>query len=157
MGGTHPTTILERLNTYIQPWEEHIPQLCQKGSALTSDHGRPSLPPCQKGSTLISDHGRPSLPPCQKGSTLTSNHGRLSLPPCRKNTTLISDHGRPNLPPCQKGSTLTSNHGRPSVPPCQKGSRTHQFPLEGTSIWRTTRFSLKYSNFTFAISSIELH
>ena len=38
----------------------------------------------------------------------------------------------------------------PILSPCQNGSRTHHFPLEGTSIWRTPRFSLKYSNFTLA-------
>ena len=30
---------------------------------------------------------------------------------------------------------------------------THHFPFEGTSIWRTPSFSLKYSNFTLAIES----
>ena len=64
---------------------------------------------------------------------------------------------RPNLPPCQKGSALTSEHGRPILPPCREVSWTHHFPLEGTSIWRTPSFSLKYSNFTLAISSIESH
>ena len=39
----------------------------------------------------------------------------------------------------------------------QKGSWTHHFHLEGISIWRTPSFSLKYSNFTLAISSIESH
>ena len=45
----------------------------------------------------------------------------------------------------------------PILSPCQNGSRTHHFPLEGTSIWRIVSFSLKYSNFTLAISSIESH
>ena len=45
----------------------------------------------------------------------------------------------------------------PILPPCQKGIWTHHFPLERTSIWRTPSFSLKYSNFTLAISSIESH
>ena len=51
---------------------------CQKGPALTSNHGRPSLTPCQKGPVLTFDHGRPSLPPCQKGSALTSDHARIT-------------------------------------------------------------------------------
>ena len=33
-------------------------------------------------------------------------------------------------------------------PTHQNGLRTHHFPLEGTSIWRTPSFSLNYSNFT---------
>ena len=40
MGVTHPKTMSEWTSTYIRPWEEHIPQPCWKGSALTSDHGR---------------------------------------------------------------------------------------------------------------------
>ena len=32
----------------------------EKGYALIFDHGRTLLPPCQKGSTLTSDHGRNS-------------------------------------------------------------------------------------------------
>ena len=31
---------IERLNTYIWPWEEHIQESCQKGSALISNHRR---------------------------------------------------------------------------------------------------------------------
>ena len=40
MGETHPRTIPEKLNTHIRPWEEHIQEPCQKGSAYISDHGR---------------------------------------------------------------------------------------------------------------------
>ena len=40
MRGTHPSFMSERLFTYIWPWEEHIHNSCQKGSALTYDHGR---------------------------------------------------------------------------------------------------------------------
>ena len=40
MGGTHPTTMSERLSTYILPWEEHIQRPCKKGSTLISYHGR---------------------------------------------------------------------------------------------------------------------
>ena len=68
-------------------------------------------------------------------------------------------HGRNQiLSTWQNGSTLTSDHGRNLIlSPCQNGSRSHHFPLEGTSIWRTPSFSLKYSNLTLAISSIESH
>ena len=40
MGGTHPRTIPERLNSHIRSWEEHIQEPYRKGSALISDHGR---------------------------------------------------------------------------------------------------------------------
>ena len=70
----------------------------------------------------------------------------------------------PILPPCQKGIALTSNHGRnQSYHHVRKDLMcicvfwTHHFSLEGTSIWSTPRVSLKYSNFTQSISSIESH
>ena len=40
MGGTHPTTMSKWPSTYIQSWEEHIPQPYKKGLALISNHGR---------------------------------------------------------------------------------------------------------------------
>ena len=40
MGGPNPTTMSEGLCTYILPWEEPILPPCQKGFALTSNHGR---------------------------------------------------------------------------------------------------------------------
>ena len=38
MWGTHRTSMLEGLNTYIYPYGEHIPHPCYKGSTLRSDH-----------------------------------------------------------------------------------------------------------------------
>ena len=40
MGGTHPTTMSKRPSTHIRPWEEHIQEPYRKGSALISEHGR---------------------------------------------------------------------------------------------------------------------
>ena len=90
------------------------------------------------------------------GGPACHHAGRLNI--------YINDHGRPSLPPCQKGSQHL--HQRPWKAQhtttlerhmCICVFRAHHFPLEGTSIWSTSSFSLKYSNFTLAISSIESH
>ena len=54
MGGTNPTTMSKRHNTYILPWEEPILPPCQKGTTLTSDYGRnPSYHHVKKEQQLL--------------------------------------------------------------------------------------------------------
>ena len=77
MGGTHPATISKSLSTYIQPWEEHIPQPCWKGSTLISDHGRnTSHNHVRMAQHLYLIIGGNHLQPYWKGLALISNHGR---------------------------------------------------------------------------------
>ena len=70
MGGTNLVSMSDRLCTYIWPWEEHIPQPCQKGYALTSNHGRNTSNNHVKKacSKLRSNHG----------SNTSNNHVRKS-------------------------------------------------------------------------------
>ena len=128
--GMNTSTMSEGLNTYILPWDEHINHVIRDQNlylTMVWTHQ-----PCNKGSTLISDHGM---------NTSTMSEGLCTyIWSCGMNTSL--SHIRMAL---HLYLTMKWTHQ-----PCQKGSRTHHFPLEGTSIWRTPSFSLKYSNFTLA-------
>ena len=130
-------------SAYIWPWEEHILHPCQKG-----------LP-----NTHIWQWEEHILHPCQKGLALTSDHRRnQSYIYVRKalhlHFTMRGTHPSFMLEGIYTYIWPWEEHIPHS---CQKGSRTHHFPLKGTSIWRTKNFSLKYSYFTLAISTIESH
>ena len=143
MGGTHPKTMSKRSNTHIWSWEEHIQEPYRKGSSLIYDHGRNTYNNhiINARSTLTSDHGR----------NTSNNHVKkalhLHLTMEGTNPTTMSERLCTYIWPWEEHI----------LQPCQKGSLIHHLPLEGTLIWRTPSFSLKYSNFTLAISSIESH
>ena len=96
MGGTNPSTMLEWHNTYIWPWEE------------------PILPPCQKGTTLTSNHGRnQSSHHVKKEQHLHLTMGGTNpLAMSKRHKTYIWPWKEPILSPCHKGFALTYNHGR---------------------------------------------
>ena len=112
MGGKHVITMSERLSNHIRPWEEHIQQPCQKGPALTYDHGRLILPPCQNGPALTSNHGRNT----SKNHVRKDQHLYLTMGGTHPRTmserlsTYIWPWEEHIQEPCHKGSTLISSH-----------------------------------------------
>ena len=85
MGGINPTTMSESNNTYILPWEEPILPPCQKGTALTYDHGRnQSCHHVIKAQHLHLTMGGATCHHVRKAPTLTYDHGSCKLPPCQK-------------------------------------------------------------------------
>ena len=140
---------------------EHIPQSHQNVPSLISDHVR--LYP-----TVISEW--PSVP---NWAFLVTDQ----VPPFQEwHSVLISDHVGNNPTVTSKwlgthiwhGRNQSSHHDRMANPlhltmegtnPLTRSEclTESSLPLGGNPIWRTPSFSLKYSNFTLAISRIEPH
>ena len=135
--GTNPTITSEWLSTYI--WHarnqsyhhdrmaQHLHMTMEGTNPLTMSEWL-SVP---NWGFLVTDQ----VPPFshRMASALTSDHGRAQPAP-------MLEWPNPYIWPWKE----------PILSPCQNGSWTHHFPFEGTSIWRTPSFSLKYSNFTLA-------
>ena len=147
MGGTHPRTILERLGTYILPWDEHINHVRMDQHLyitmrwthhheIRAQHLYLTMgwthQPCQKGSTLISDHGM---------NTSTMSEGLYTyIWSCGMNTShshikmalhlhlIMWEH----IPQSHQNGSYTYiwPWKEPILSPCQNGSQTHHFPLE---------------------------
>ena len=100
MWGTHPASMLEWLNTYIQPWKDLILP-CQKGSALTSAHGRNQSYHVRKDLYLHLS---------MEGTNYTMWETHLASMLERLNTYIRP--WKELILPCQKGSALISAHGR---------------------------------------------
>ena len=128
MWGTHPATMLEGLYTYIWPWGEHIPQPCQKGSPLASDHG---------GNTSR-NHVRKAL---HLHLTMEGTHlATMSEGFC----TYIWPCGEHILQPCQKVSKLTYDHvGNTSRNHVRRAS--HLYPTMGGPTYHHVRKALGLS------------
>ena len=118
---------------------------------LISEHGKNTFNIRDRMAhpTLTSDHGRPNLPPCQKGPTLTSDHGGLTCYYVRKSQHLHLNMGGPS---CHHVRMALHLHlTMEGTNPTMSERLLDSSPLlEETLIWRTPRFSLKYSNFTLA-------
>ena len=121
-------------------WEPN-PKSYQNGSALTSDH-------VGSNPTGISEWLCTYIWSCGSQS---HSHIRMAL------HLHLTMEGTNPITMSEGYSTYIWPWKAPILSPCQKVSWTHHFPCEGTLIWRTPRFSLKYSNFILYISSIESH
>ena len=150
-----PALISDMEGTYILwPW--------QNGSALTSDHGRNQ----SSHHVRIALSSRLSITRNWPGASIQRIAFRSYIWSC-ENTThshlRMAQHSHMTMEgtnPLTKIEWLIPYiwpWKEPILSPCHNGSWTHHFPLEGTSILRTPSFSLKYSNFTLAISRIESH